>query len=106
MLGSALAESETQTPESYLAQTIPTLNNINTTEFTELLKNEPELRVIDVRMANEIALLGGTIDAGLHPLNINRGWLEFRISDAVPDPNTPIVVFCGINQRSPLAART
>ncbi|MBX2884124.1 MAG: MBL fold metallo-hydrolase [Granulosicoccus sp.] len=57
-------------------------------------------------MPGEIATLGGTIDAGLHPININRGWLEFRIADAVPDKDTPIVVYCGINQRSPLAART
>lgn len=82
------------------------VKDITTNEFELLIKNESELRVIDVRTAGEIASLGGTIDAGLHPLNINRGWLEFRIEEAIPDKTTPIVVFCGINQRSPLAART
>jgi len=83
-----------------------TLRNLDTAEFKALLEQESELRVIDVRTAEEIASLGGTIDAGLHPLNINRGWLEFRIEESVPDKSTPVVVFCGINLRSPLAART
>ena len=34
------------------------------------------------------------------------GWLEFRITDAVPDKDAPIIVYCGTNQRSPLAAET
>lgn len=85
---------------------LPQINNLTTESFQALLEKESELRVIDVRMPNEIATLGGTINAGLHPININRGWLEFRIEEAVPDKTTPIVVFCGINQRSPLAART
>lgn len=82
------------------------IRNIDTVQLQALIKAEPEIQLIDVRTQSEIATLGGTIDAGFHPLNINRGWLEFRIEDAVPDKTTPIVVFCGINQRSPLAART
>lgn len=101
-----IADESARNAEDALAAILPGLNNLSTEEFTELLQQESELRVIDVRMPDEIATLGGTINAGLHPLNINRGWLEFRIADAVPDKDTPIVLFCGINQRSPLAART
>ena len=36
----------------------------------------------------------------------SRGWLEFRVQDLVPRVDTPLVVYCGINQRSPLAAAT
>ena len=80
--------------------------SINTDQLQRLIKEQPGVRIIDVRMPGEIAALGGTIDAGLRPLNINRGWLEFRITDSVPDLLTPVVVYCGINQRSPLAAET
>lgn len=82
------------------------LEHLTTSEFVELLDQDPELRVIDVRMPEEIATLGGSIDAGFSPLNINRGWLEFRIEEAIPDKSTTIVVYCGINQRSPLAGKT
>lgn len=101
----SLADTATLDPDSMLAEAIATVNNINTDELTTMIDRESEVRIIDVRMPGEIASQGGTIDAGLHPVNINRGWLEFRIADAVPDKATPIVVFCGINQRSPLSAR-
>jgi len=82
------------------------IENINTGQLQQLINNTTDLVLIDVRMVDEIATLGGTINSGRFDLNINRGWLEFRIGDAVPKLNTPIVVYCGINQRSPLAAAT
>ncbi len=92
--------------EQLLLQANTTIRNLSTDDLQALIEAEPEIQLIDVRTATEIATLGGTIDAGFHPLNINRGWLEFRISDAVADKSTPVVVFCGINLRSPLAADT
>lgn len=82
------------------------IRNVNTEELRELLAKHPDLVLIDVRMADEIASLGGRIDAGFRTYNINRGWLEFRTEALIPDKSTPVVVYCGINQRSPLAART
>ena len=61
--------------------------------------------LIDVRTPRELWLRGGMIDAA-RTYNIPRGWLELRIADIVRDPRTPIVVYCGINERSPLAAAT
>ena len=61
--------------------------------------------VIDVRMPAELNLLGGHIEA-THFFNLTRRWLEFQIESLVPDRTTPIVVYCGVNQRSPLAADT
>ena len=45
------------------------------------------------------------IDGG-REIIVPRGWLEFRMANEVPEKDTPIVVYCGINQRSPLAAET
>lgn len=82
------------------------INNIDTAQFQELLQSEPGIELIDVRTSDEVARLGGTIDAGYEVHNINRGWLEFRVGAAIDNLDTPIVVFCGVNQRSPLAAKT
>lgn len=81
------------------------VENIDTTALSELIDSTPDLLLIDVRTPGEIGYLGGAID---HPGNVNipRGWLEFRIKDSAPGLDTPIVVYCGTNVRSPLAAKT
>lgn len=78
---------------------------IDTAGLVAQLKAKPETVVIDVRTAAELSQLGGYIDAPRF-FNRARGWLEFQIETAVPNKNTPIVVYCGANQRSPLAADT
>ena len=79
------------------------ISNIHTKELQALLKDKPDTVLIDVRSPEEITLRGGSIDAPQH-FNIQRGWLEFQIDNYVPRKDTPIVVYCGVNQRSPLAA--
>ncbi|CAA6802840.1 MAG: SoxH protein, homolog, partial [uncultured Thiotrichaceae bacterium] len=81
------------------------ITNINTQELQTLLKEQPMTQLIDVRTPQEISLLGGHIDAPRHR-NIMRGWIEMQIDGLIPDKDTPIVVYCGVNQRSPLAADT
>ena len=81
------------------------VRTLDTDALRAALKANPELVLIDVRTPDEIDTLGGTIE-GLNSINIPRGWLELRIAESVPDKSTPIVVFCGINRRSPLAALT
>ena len=81
------------------------INNISTEELQTLLKEDPKLVLIDVRTRNEIQTINGMIDAQQN-INIPRGWLEFRITEVAPDKSTTIVVYCGTNQRSPLAADT
>ena len=76
--------------------------NINTSQLQQQIKYRPDTIVIDVRTQSEIKQLG-TI--GLYQnINIPRGWMEFRIEEAVSDKHTPIVVYCGLNLRSPPAA--
>jgi molybdopterin/thiamine biosynthesis adenylyltransferase len=56
--------------------------------------------VIDVRDPDEYR--EGFIDGAL---NISRGFLEFKVQDAFPDPETPIVLYCLSGLRSLLAAK-
>jgi len=81
------------------------VTNINTDELKALLEAEPLTQLIDVRTPSEIALYGGSIDAPRHR-NLTRGWLDLQIGGIIPDKDTPIVVYCGVNQRSPMAAES
>ena len=92
-------------PLVHLEQVNSRISNLSTLDLQNMLEQNPATVVIDVRTPEELLLLGGMIDAP-RIYNLVRGWLEFRIGDLVPDPDTPIVVYCGINQRSPLAADT
>lgn len=79
--------------------------NINTEELEKLLAENPKIELIDVRTGAEIDFIGGSIDADEN-VNIPRGWLEFDVASHIRTKDTPIIVYCGTNQRSPLAART
>ena len=79
--------------------------NIDTAELKRRLEKDPNLTLIDVRNPNEINQFGGTIDAAQNVI-LPRGWLEFRIGEVLRSYDQPVVLYCGINQRSPLAAKT
>ena len=79
--------------------------NIDTAELKRRLEQDPNLTLIDVRNPNEINQFGGTIDAAQNVI-LPRGWLEFRIGEVLHSYDQPVVLYCGINQRSPLAAKT
>lgn len=87
------------------AKQIQAPKDIDTQSLQELVKNNQDLVLIDVRTPGEIEFLGGSIDHQ-GDINIPRGWLEFRVKDEVPDLDTSIVVYCGTNVRSPVAAKT
>jgi rhodanese-related sulfurtransferase/glyoxylase-like metal-dependent hydrolase (beta-lactamase superfamily II) len=89
----------------YLAEVNQRIVNIDTAELERLIAEQPGLVIIDVRHESEVNARGGMIDAR-REIIVPRGWLEFRMPNEVADKNTPIVVYCGINQRSPLAAET
>ncbi|HSJ81068.1 MAG TPA: rhodanese-like domain-containing protein [Thiobacillus sp.] len=99
------APAVTQEAQGVLAAVNKRVPQIDTAGLVAQLKAQPETVVIDVRTAAELEMMGGYIDAPRF-FNLPRGWLEFQIETAVPDKNTPIVVYCGVSQRSPLAADT
>ncbi|SFV84818.1 SoxH protein, homolog [hydrothermal vent metagenome] len=89
-------------------QTLEAVNkrivNINTDELNKILDTDPSVVLIDVRSPFELKHTG-TINRGQN-VNIVRGWLEFQIGDHAKSKDTPIIVYCGRNLRSPLAAKT
>ena len=91
--------------EKLLQQTAATVQRIDTAGLQQALADNPELVLLDLRNKQEINVLGGSIKAPRN-INIPRGWLEFRVQQEIPDPDTPIAVYCGTNLRSPLAVKT
>ncbi len=81
------------------------VKNISTAELKQEIDSNPDLVLVDIRTFGEIKSMGGAIDATQN-VNIVRGWLEFRIGKHAQNKDTPIVVYCGGNIRSPLAAHT
>lgn len=78
--------------------------NVDTVTLKKQLQDRPDTVLIDVRTADEIKQVG-TI--GIYQnINITRGWIETYIGEQVPDKHTPVVVYCGRDIRSPLAAAT
>lgn len=99
----ALSDSFPASGEEWVESVADKVTNINTEELKKLADDNPSVELIDVRSTEEIAHSGGLIRAGRRTHTITRGWLEFQIGDRVPDLNTPLVVYCGTNRRSPLA---
>jgi len=98
------ASAPTQAAKSALDAVNKRVSHLDTQGLLAQLKAQPTTVVIDVRSPAELEL-SGYIDAPLF-FNIDRGLLEYQIEARVPDKATPIVVYCGVSQRSPLAADT
>jgi len=98
------APALTQTARALVDAANMRVPQLDTAGLLAQLKAQPETLVLDVRTPAEVDDSGHI--AAPRFLNITRGLLEFRIEAAVPDKATPIVVYCGVSQRSPLAADT
>ncbi len=83
----------------------PKVRDISTDDLRRAITHNPDLVLIDIRLPGEIEAMGGAIQAPQN-VNIPRGWLEFRVTNYAKRKDTPIVVYCGANIRSPLAAYT
>ncbi len=102
----AMAESTLATGEDWVAKIHSETTHISTSELLDHLTSHPDTEFLDVRLMEEIASQGGLIDAGRRTHHVPRGWIEHRIGDEIPNLDTPIVVYCSTNRRSPLAAYT
>ena len=108
----ALAEGRSSTNQTqldgqgYLDAISDKIVNVSTDELRSFVNNNPEVEFIDVRLPHEIAAQGGVINAGRRTHQLPRGWLEFQIAETVRNRDTPLVVYCSTNRRSPLATHT
>lgn len=100
-----VAQGETITADALVDDARAATTEVDREGLEDMIANEPDHVLIDVRSHQEIELGGGQIRSHL-TLNIPRGELEFRIPGEVSDLDTPIVVYSDENRRSALAAQT
>ena len=79
------------------------VHSIDTNAFLELLKDTPNIKIIDVRARGDILLEGGYIKAN-KVTNIPRGKLEFLIEESVKK-DEKFIVHCSTGNISFLAAK-
>jgi len=72
---------------------------IDATELENLMQNNQNLLVIDVRTADEVAM--GSIPGSI---NIDINGPDFNSAITAIDPSTPVVVYCASGMRSKQAA--
>jgi len=86
-----------------LTQAQKYINSINTKQLQEILKENPNIQIIDVRIKSDILSQGGYIKAN-RVTNISRDKLEFMISNTVK-ADEKFIVSCYDGKMSLLAAR-
>jgi len=96
---SALADVNTLLKEAQKS-----VKSIDTKKIIEILKQNPNTLIIDVRSKADILKQGGFIKAN-KVRNIPRDKLEFLITEEVRDKDTPFIVNCYTGNISLLAAK-
>ena len=74
------------------------VREVPASEMPQLLKKQPEIRLIDTREESEFAA-GHLRDA----IWLGKGIIERDIEAKIPDKNTPLYLYCGGGFRSALA---
>ena len=86
-----------------IAESYKEVPAVTTAELHEMLEDDVELIVLDIREIEQRA--EGTIPT-LDTYEMTRGELEFKIMMLIEDKNTKIVSFCRDGPRGALASRT
>jgi rhodanese-related sulfurtransferase len=90
-----------KTPEQVVRETKAAINEVSIDEVKKMTDNREEIILLDVRDREEYET--GHIPGAI---NISRGSLDFKVHLIVPDKNKKIIVYCGLDLRSPLATKS
>jgi len=90
--------AQESTKDDFIVQT---LEKIDEVLIDEAVKQMNDVIFLDVRTKAEV--LAGRIPGSIH---LQRGFLERKIHNLIPDKNTKIIIYCKAGNRSALAAST
>ncbi|PIR47873.1 sulfurtransferase [Candidatus Uhrbacteria bacterium CG10_big_fil_rev_8_21_14_0_10_50_16] len=90
-----------QTGKTIAEEALQETPSISCDEYKTLLADDTEHVLLDVREEDEWN--AGHIENAMH---IPRGFLEFKVEEAVPDKGTRIIVYCARGGRAALAGQT
>jgi len=96
------AQAADKNPEELVREAKAAIKELSVDEVKKIVEDKRKTAVLlDVRDSNELeeGIIAGAI-------NISRGQLEFKIYMILPDRNAMIIVYCGLDLRSPLATKT
>lgn len=90
-----------QTAEQLVKEAKAVIREVSVDEVRKMIDQKDKIIILDVRDKDEF-------ETGYIPgaINLSRGMLEFKITTLVPDKEARIIVYCGVDLRGPLAART
>jgi rhodanese-related sulfurtransferase len=90
-----------KTMEQIVREAKAAINEVSIAEVKKMIDNKEDIILLDVRDKEEYEPehIPGAI-------NISRGTLELKSNLIIPDKTKKIVVYCGIDRRSPLATKT
>ncbi len=100
IIGGCITTPEVMTAKDLVAEANKHVTNIPASVAKDLF-DEGGYIFLDVRTTREYKM--GHIPDAIH---IERGLLEFKINNQVPDKNAQIVVYCKVGERGSLAAHT
>ena len=103
LLGASEPTNKQVTPDQLMVQYQKEVTSIDTKQLTNLLKEKPNTKIIDVRLRSDIIKQGGHIKTNKYH-NISRDKLEFVIGETVKY-DEPFVIHCYTGNISLLAAK-
>ncbi len=97
----AYVEAADKTSDQLVKEAKASIKEVSINEVKSMIDKKEKIVLLDVRDKNEFE--DGSIPGAI---NISRGMLEFKVALVIPDKNTKIIAFCGIDLRGPLATKT
>jgi len=90
-----------KTPEQVVREAKAAIIEVSVDEVKEMIDTGAEIILLDVRDREEF-------ETGHLPgaINISRGSLDFKVHLILPDKNKEVIVYCGLDLRSPLATKS
>ena len=94
-------EAADKTPAQLVAEAKAVIKELPIDDVKKILDAKESVIFLDVTDKQEFE--GGHIPGAI---NISRGTLEFKVAMIIPDKNSRIIVYCGLDLRGPLATKT
>ena len=94
-------EAADKTPEQLVKESKALIKEVSIDDVKKMIDTKENVIILDVTDKHEFE--GGHLPGAI---NISRGTLEFKVALIIPDKNSKIVVYCGLDLRGPLAAKT
>jgi rhodanese-related sulfurtransferase len=90
-----------KTPEQVVREAKAAISEVSIDEVKKMIDNKEDIILLDVRDREEYET--GHIPGAI---NISRGSLDFKVHLIIPDKNAKVIVYCGLDLRSPLATKS